>query len=177
MTIPARQILCCELSPCRRYRYQLAIDLLADRPTKRALTVILKNPSRADATRGDPTTGKVEAWARQHSFATVTYLNLFALRSPHPKTINQVAYADAVGGHNDATLTQLLGKVETLVLAWGNPNGIEATRYQQRIGEVLALIAQATTSPLSMIGDLTQLGYPRHGLQWRKEMAIEKLGD
>ena len=173
---PFRHILDCRLSPCQRYRYQLQVALSPEWIDAPTLTVILKNPSTADAQRGDPTTGKVEAWARHHGFAVVTYLNLFALRSPYPKTINSVNYAEAVGDANDQTIQDELGTAQMVVIAWGNPNGIEAARYQQRIAEVTQLL-KPLQNTVSSVGPCTLLGQPRHGLQWRKEMAIKRLGD
>ena len=175
-TPPFRTILDCTLSSCQRYRYRLCVALLpkwSDAPT---LTIILKNPSTADAQRGDPTTGKVEAWARHQGIGVVTYLNLFALRSPYPHAINTVSYAEAVGEQNDRTIHTGLKSTQTVVIAWGNPNGINAIRYQQRISEVTTLL-QHSRKIVQTVGDRTLLGYPRHGLQWRKEMEITRLGD
>ncbi len=110
------------------------------------LTVILKNPSTADAKRGDPTTGKVEAWARQHGYDIVTYLNLFALRSPYPKVLNTVSFQDAIGAENDRILQSELAAAQTIIIAWGNPNGIYPNRYQQRIAEVNRLLSHSQKS-------------------------------
>ncbi len=192
-----RTILRCEPANPTRYRYLLQVAVTSQpTPDDRSLTVILKNPSIADATRGDPTTGKVEAWARQHGISIVTYLNLFALRSPYPRTINQHSYHEAVGPENDAVLNKALNDAShdgrrwtiddafvstvhrllsnLLVIAWGNPNGIDPVRYQQRISEVRVLIERAGM-PVHNVGELTKLGYPRHGLQWRVGMSFEKL--
>jgi hypothetical protein len=137
------------------------------------LTVILKNPSTAGAARSDPTVGKVEAWARGHGFGVVTYVNLFALRSPYPGALNGVSYEDAVGLHNDMTLARALAEPGTVVAAWGNPNGIDPARYRRRVDEVWALLAAHLSTPLYTVGPLTQQGYPRHGLQWRVGMELQ----
>ena len=176
MPTRSRQILECNLSPCLRYRYLLRVSLCPDQPTSQTLTLILKNPSTADATRGDPTTGKVEAWARQHGYGIVTYLNLFALRSPHPKVLNTVSFQDAIGAENDRILQSELAAAQTIIIAWGNPNGIDPIRYQQRIAEVNRLLSHSQKS-IHTVGKYTLLGYPRHGLQWRKEMEIGRLSD
>lgn len=173
---PFRRILECRFSSCLRYRYLLQVALSPEWNHFPAITVILKNPSTADAQRGDPTTGKVEAWARHHGYAIVTYLNLFALRSPYPKVINSVDYAEAVGAANDQTIQDELCYAQKIVIAWGNPNGIKATRYQQRVAEVTKLLQHAQKIA-HIVGSNTLLGYPRHGLQWRKEMGIMRLGD
>lgn len=162
-----RQVTTCLLDATRRYRYLLQVQL-GDGP---ALAVIQKNPSRADAMRADPTVGKVEAWARRQGFGTVTYLNLFAYRSPEPELLNGLSYAEAVGMENDVVLRRALRTAEVTVAAWGNPNGINPARYEQRIAEVLTL---CTTDGyvLQTVGTRTQLGYPRHGLHWNGPLPL-----
>jgi hypothetical protein len=160
---------CCS-SPSGHYRFLLRV-FLSPLPG-RSLTVILKNPSLADATRADPTVGKVEAWARRHGFYAVTYVNLFAFRSPHPHALNSLDYDDAVGLENDAFLHHALAATDVLVVGWGNPNGIHRDRYEQRITEVCALLRAANAAP-HRVGPPTRAGYPRHGLIWRDEMALE----
>ena len=176
MPTRSRQILECRLSTCLRYRYLLRVSLCPEQPSAQTLTLILKNPSTADANRGDPTTGKVEAWARQHGYGIVTYLNLFALRSPYPKVLNTVSFQDAIGAENDLILQSELADAQTIIIAWGNPNGIDPNRYQQRIAEVNRLLSHSQKS-IHAVGKYTLLGYPRHGLQWRKEMEIGRLSD
>ena len=175
MPTRSRQILECRLSPCLCYRYLLRVSLCPEQPTAQTLTLILKNPSTADANRGDPTTGKVEAWARQHGYGIVTYLNLFALRSPYPKALNAVSFQDATGAENDRILQSELTSPNHHH-AWGNPSGIDPIRYQQRIAEVNKLLSHSQKS-IHTVGKYTLLGYPRHGLQWRKEMEIGRLSD
>jgi hypothetical protein len=163
-----RHVLRCEPAQPTQYRYLLSVQLGAGR----ALTVILKNPSQADATRRDPTVGKVEAWARRQGFGTVTYLNLFAYRSPYPAALNALAYAEAVGPDNDATLQRALAMAQVVVAGWGNPNGIDPARYQQRIDEVWRLLCQHWPHPIGHIGSLTQAGHPRHGLHWQGTLPL-----
>lgn len=163
-----RRVLHCEPAQPTHYRYQLVVQVGAGP----ALTVILKNPSRADATRRDPTVGKVEAWAWQHGFGTVIYLNLFAYRSPYPATLNQCSYREAVGPDNDVLIQRSLATAHVLVAGWGNPNGIDPARYQQRIGEVLGLLRQQWRQPIGIIGALTKAGHPRHGLQWQGTASL-----
>jgi hypothetical protein len=168
-----RQVLVCQPAQSQQCRYLLRVALGAGRQ----LTVILKNPSMADATRRDPTVGKVEKWARHGGFGIVTYINLFAYRSPHPRTLNALTYAAAVGADNDRIIRQALTTADVVVAAWGNPNGIARARYARRIDEVLALaersMADAAGEPcLHAVGALTHLGYPRHGLTWQTGMVL-----
>ncbi|HMN28821.1 MAG TPA: DUF1643 domain-containing protein [Caldilineaceae bacterium] len=163
-----RQVVECQPALPGRYRYRLRVRL-GDGP---ALAIILKNPSLADGERLDPTVGKVEAWARRNGFGAVSYLNLFAYRSPYPAALEAVDYATAVGPENDAALLSAHQQADLVVVAWGNPNGIAVTRYACRIKEVLALLTNGAERPLFQVGDRTQAGYPRHGLHWNGEVSL-----
>ncbi len=173
-----RRVLKCLADPHERYRYCLCVEISPVAASSCPhLTVIQKNPSTADATRRDPTVGKVEAWARRQGFARVTYLNLFAWRSPHPHRLNALPYADAVGAGNDAVIWQTVEEVAdeagVIAVGWGNPNGLEATRYGRRIDEVTALLGGRV---LHCVGPLTQRGHPRHGLHWNGDLPLVRWG-
>lgn len=133
------------------------------------LTAILKNPSTASATRSDPTIGKVEAWARRNGFASIAVVNLFALRATRPAALNACPYDHAVGPYNDAHIHAAVATADAVVLGWGDPNGLDYTRYDRRIADVLRLLAGR---PLARIGPLTRRGYPRHGLLWNTDCVL-----
>jgi hypothetical protein len=165
---PQRRVISCTPALPRQYRYRLTV-WIGEGP---ALTVVLKNPSLADSTRRDPTVGKVEAWARRNGFGLVTYLNLFAYRSPQPAMLNGVRYGEAVGPANDETLAESCAVADLLVAAWGNPNGIDRLRYAQRVAEVQALIRRITARPWHVVGGWTAAGHPRHGLHWNGDSRL-----
>ena len=174
-----RRVIECLADPLEHYRYRLCVEL-APRDTQPGahLVVILKNPSAADATRRDPTVGKVEAWARRQGFARVTYLNLFAWRSPHPHRLNALPYAQAVGAENDGVILQTVEEVAT-------ENGLDARRQGERSpwagatptgwrrhatgGASTALLRRQA---LHRVGPLTQQGQPRHGLHWNGNLPL-----
>ncbi len=175
---PFRQVIRCLPAssdhPQHRYRTLLTVQLTpepapASLEDPRHLAVLLKNPSRADANRMDPTVGKVEAWARRQGFVRVSYVNLFALRSPHPAALNRPRYLEAVGPGNDQAILAAGEEAGVMVVAWGNPNGVAPSRYARRIREVLRLLEGL---PLFHVGPLTRQGHPRHGLHWQAEMAL-----
>lgn len=166
MTQPSRLRVRCIPEVYEAYRYLLEVDL---QPAGSRLAVILKNPSTASATRSDPTIGKVEAWARRQGFASLAYVNLFALRSTKPAPLNDYEYAHIVGPHNDRYILEAVQTADTVVAAWGNSNGIEAARYERRIAEVLLLLDRV---PLKVVGPRTRQGQPRHGLLWNYEPQL-----
>lgn len=173
MSAVVRQIVSCWPDKPDRYRYQLEVRL-SPGP---ALTVILKNPSLADSERLDPTVGKVEAWARRNGWGAVRYVNLFAYRSPQPTALHTLSYDAAVGPENDAALLAAIQSADVLVAAWGNPNGIEPTRYKRRIDEVRRLVQTASDLPLHIVGNCTLAGFPRHGLHWNGDVRLQVWGE
>lgn len=170
LAVPLRQVVDCQPSSPDRYRYYLRVRLGAGP----ALTVIQKNPSLADHTRRDPTVGKVEVWARRHGYGLVTYVNLFAYRSPHPVALNATAYSEAVGPENDTWITASIQPDCLLIAAWGNPNGLDPLRYARRIAEVLALLKSLTSRPIHVVGGWTKAGHPRHGLHWNGVASLRE---
>lgn len=151
------------------YRYWLELHLATRGPR---LAVILKNPSTATAEKSDPTVGKVSAWARRRGFGQLLIVNLFAFRATQPTALNQQSPARSIGPNNDEFLREAARWADTLVAAWGNPNGIEPERYAHRVGQVGVLLdGQA----LWRVGPLTALGQPRHGLWWNDRLALAPL--
>ena len=148
-----------------RYRYFLEVRIAEEQA--RMLTVILKNPSTASAERSDPTVGKVEAWARRNRFDLIRYVNLFALRSPYPEELNGHSYRVMVGRDNDAWITRSLEGADVVLVAWGNPNGVDPGKYERRIAEVSRLLERVRVRSL---GSPTRLGHPRHGLMWNGKL-------
>ncbi len=104
---PFREVRRCIPARYGRYRYLLDIAL-AEAPGPR-LAVVLKNPSTASAERSDPTIGKAEAWARRRGFASLSVVNLFAWRSPHPENLNALSYRKIVGPENDRHILAAAG--------------------------------------------------------------------
>lgn len=52
-----------------------------------AVTWIMLNPSRADALKDDPTIKRVLNFSRRWGYSRVWVVNLYSLRSPHPRDI------------------------------------------------------------------------------------------
>jgi hypothetical protein len=89
------------------------------------------NPSTADASVDDPTirrcTGFSEAWG----FDSLTVVNLFAFRSPHPEDLAKVD--DPVGPVNDLAIREAVFGASRVVVAWG----AVGASYCDRIGKVI----------------------------------------
>ena len=109
-------------SPCRRYRYTLFRDLGMQGPQ---LTVVMLNPSTADAVKDDPTIRRVIGFARNAGCGSVQVLNLFAIRATDPREM--LAADDPVGPENDEHLARELrmakGDGRFVLAAWGAHGG------------------------------------------------------
>jgi len=103
------------VSPCHRHCYSLWRVWDAALPR---LLVIGLNPSTADATVNDPTIRRCLGFAKSWGYGTVVVTNLFALRSPYPKTLR--AASDPVGPEADAWIGRLVAETELCLVAWGN---------------------------------------------------------
>ncbi len=85
------------------------------------------------------------------------------VRATHPQALNAYPYEVIVGPENDRHIREVAARADVVALGWGNPNGLALDRYTRRIAEVRDLL---TPWPLHVVGPLTRLGHPRHGLLW-----------
>jgi len=81
-------------------------------------------------------------------------VNLFAYRSPTPKTLSSIS--DPVGAENDRYLRACQERAQALILAWGNSGAL-----QNRHLQVLSLLTGS--QPLYCPG-ITKRGHPYHPL-------------
>lgn len=95
---------------------------------------VMLNPSTADAERDDPTIRRCSGFATAWGFAELRVVNLFALRSTDPRSLE--AAADPIGPDNDCVLRQELAASEFVVAAWGNKGAL-----RRRSSSVRAMIA------------------------------------
>jgi hypothetical protein len=149
-------------SPCRRYRYTLFRDLGMRGPT---LTVVMLNPSTADAVKDDPTIRRVIGYAQAWGNGALQVLNLFAFRATDPREM--MTAADPVGPDNDEHLTRelLLAKSDQrfVLAAWGTHGG-----HRSRDFHVLHKLVDGVE--WRCLGR-THHGYPRHPLYTPKSQS------
>lgn len=109
-------------SPCQRYRYTLFRDLGMQGPQ---LTVVMLNPSTADAVKDDPTIRRVIGFAKSTGAGSLQVLNLFAIRATDPRAM--LAADDPVGPQNDDHLARELKMAKDegrfVLAAWGAHGG------------------------------------------------------
>ena len=127
-----------------KYRYRLSIPF-ADEPSRtKTLTVILKNPSSADAMRADKTVQNVEkvVYKSFTDVGRIEVLNLFALRGTYPKDIMEayVAGINIIGKENNSAFAQALMNSHYIVIAWGGASPIRSSLYDARVDDVMNMI-------------------------------------
>jgi hypothetical protein len=138
-------------SPCGQYRYSL---WRAWEGGQSAILWIMLNPSRADHLgNNDPTIERCERRSVAWGFQRMEVVNLFALRSPHPKALREAH--DPVGPLNDAGIVEGADRAAMILCAWGAHGALRG-----RAGEVRALL---TGKSLHCLG-MTLAGEPAHPL-------------
>jgi hypothetical protein len=145
-----------QFDPTGRYRYALWREWNASRPR---LTVVMLNPSTADAERDDPTIRRCVQFAQGWGYGSLEVVNLFAYRATCPAGLQQVP--DPVGDDNDRALLGAAERAAMLLVAWGNWGQLYG-----RDRTVLALLA--ATRPLYCLG-INHSGQPRHPLYLRAD--------
>ena len=70
-----------DFSLCRTWRYTLVRRWDDDLPS---LLCVLLNPSTADEYQDDPTNTRCIRWCMRFGYGSLTFCNLFALRTPYP---------------------------------------------------------------------------------------------
>jgi hypothetical protein len=131
---------------------------------KPRLGFVMLNPSRADATRNDPTIRRCIGFGQDWGFGAVEIVNLFAYRTPQPQRLRQIA--DPIGCDNDKYLIQASRRSRFLVLAWGNWGSL--INRGQAVRNLLA------TSDCRCFG-FTRFGQPRHPLYLPKSSKLERV--
>jgi hypothetical protein len=126
-----------------------------DASLPRALWILL-NPSMADERIDDPTLRRCTAFSASWRFGGLEMVNLFALRTPHPRNLYRAA--DPMGAANDRHIIAADRRATRIILAWGAHGG-----RRQRDQTVITMLAAHTTLAPRCLG-VTQSGSPRHPL-------------
>jgi hypothetical protein len=144
------------LSSCGLYRYRLE----RSGPGHGQTTVIMVNPSTADAERDDATIRKLKGFGERYQWGSIVVGNLFAYRATDVREL--ATAADPVGPENDLHLMDMLREADRLVVAWG-PVAKLPKRLRARWRRVMELVHMVSRHPLS-IGAPAKDGHPCHPL-------------
>lgn len=143
-----------------RYRYQLGRRW---RPAGPEVAFVMLNPSRADAVCDDPTLRACIQFAQRWGYASLSVVNLFGYRTPHPTTLAKTV--DPVGPENDGYLLKAVVAAQQVVLAWGNWGSL-----QGRDRTILTLLRPHQTK-LSCL-QINRSGQPRHPLYISRDQPL-----
>lgn len=141
------------ISECGKYRYSLERHWGSG---DRIVAFIGLNPSVADAKIDDPTIRRCINFAKSWGYDGLIMLNLFAYRSTNPKNLLDKETHYIFGPENEATLRQLLPKVDAVICAWGSHKTVGSLTPK-------LLLKQFGAEHFKCLG-LTKSGAPRHPL-------------
>ena len=160
------------LSTDGKYRYFLTRWWDPNRPI---VLFIMLNPSKADATRNDPTIRMVIEFSKIWGFGSLGVLNLFAARASDFRDLNKIS--DPVGPENRDHIMREVRQFHSLgahlVCAWGANGG-----WMEQSETVLGWIEKFCSSewvvePLSTsVLGFTKGGHPRHPLYLPKTTPL-----
>ena len=122
------------ISDCGTYRYNLTRPI-ADRGWK--VSVIMVNPSTADAVDNDATIRKLIGFGNRLGWQSFTVVNLFAYRATDVNALK--AASDPIGPINDGCILSAMLESDLTVVAWGASGKLPPRlRDRWRIIEALA---------------------------------------
>lgn len=147
------------ISPCGKYRYRLERRWPEGAELYGQTTVIMVNPSTADAENNDATIRKLLGFGGGR-WANIVVGNLFAYRATDVRELAQVP--DPIGPENDEHLRQMIGEAFRLIFAWG-PTTKLPKRIRDRWKDIYIMADQQGKVPLS-IGAPAKDGHPCHPL-------------
>ena len=152
--------------PTGTYRYHLYRSW--DRNLPLACWVML-NPSTADATSDDPTICRVVGFSRDWGHGSVSVVNLFALRTPHPRDLRTARRP--VGPRNDDILVRETVASDIVIVAWGNDGHLHnPSTGIPRSREVQGLLHDVGVTTMCL--GRTARGEPRHPLYMAGASAL-----
>lgn len=134
--------------PTPIYRYLLSMRYKdAEKKRTKTATIILKNPSSADALMADKTIATAEKAIHIHfkDVGVLNVLNLFAIRGTDASDVGKRykahGYNNILGARNNQTFQMVLSETDYIICAWGGANGIPIDAYDKRIAEVKTMLA------------------------------------
>jgi hypothetical protein len=148
----------CVFSPDRSHRYTLIHRWDELLNPDHGIAWICLNPSTADENQLDPTLRRIRDFSATWGYSFFVMLNLFAWRATQPADMKRTA--DPIGPDNDRLIAHWSGKVDRVMLGWGE-HGAHLGRDQQ----VLAYLDRSKTFCL----ERNASGQPKHPLYVSKK--------
>ena len=147
------------LSDCGTYRYTLRRTLPGSAVGR--LAWVMLNPSKADASKDDPTIRKVRGFTERAGYGVFYVVNLFAFRATKPAVLRAMVRDRglffAEGPENRDAISAVVQACDAVVCAWG------AEPYAEARGHVAIGFLRTLGKPLLCLGTAKN-GAPLHPL-------------
>ncbi|MCF8714523.1 DUF1643 domain-containing protein [Joostella atrarenae] len=157
------------------------LDLEIDKNKSDGITVILKNPSRADETISDKTVFNVsnyiyrnrEKYSVLENVGNITILNLMPNYLTDSSGLKEFKET-IIDQENIRTLNEYCGKNKNVIIAWGNhPSGLY---YEyEKLKEETKKILTKNNNQVFYVDKMTNAGNPKHGQVWGYENQLKKV--
>ncbi|MEO1791525.1 MAG: DUF1643 domain-containing protein [Cyanobacteria bacterium J06629_19] len=143
------------------YRYQLGRRWQVEGAE---VAFVMLNPSRADASVDDPTLRACIQFAQRWHYASLSVVNLFGYRTPHPSELKKAE--NPIGADNDHYVLEAVNAADKVVLAWGNEGGL--------LGRDRAILTQLSAHQRKLhCLQLNLSGHPRHPLYIPRSTVLQ----
>lgn len=149
------------ISPCSRYRYQLARSWPG---TGGTVCFVMLNPSTADANLDDPTIRRCIGFVQRLGGAKLLVVNLYAYRSTDPKMLAE--QQDPEGEDNQHWIDLAVRDSQTVIAGWGVLKPPLPQSIRRRIERL-----RARADKIWCLGK-TKDGHPRHPLYVKADQPL-----
>tara|TARA_R110002072_G_C7733028_1_gene515920 strand:+ start:118 stop:678 length:561 start_codon:yes stop_codon:yes gene_type:complete len=157
------------------------LNLKIDENKTDGITVILKNPSRADKNISDKTVFNVsnyihrnrEKYSEFKNVGEITILNLMPNYMTESSGLKEFKET-IIDQENIRTLNEFCAKNEKVIIAWGNhPSGLynEYEELKKSTKEILT----KNKNQVFFVDRMTNAGNPKHGQVWGYENELKKV--
>ena len=156
------------------------LNLKIDKTKKERITVILKNPSRADKTISDKTVFNVsnyiyrnrKKYSEFENIGQITILNLMPNYMTDSKRLKEFKET-IIDQDNFRTIKKYCKKDKKVIIAWGNhPSGLK--QEYAELKKLATKILVENNNQVFFVKRLTKAGNPTHGQVWGYENPLKK---
>jgi len=160
-------------------RYWLNLEIDQNKTEK--ITVILKNPSRADKLISDKTVYNVsnyiyrnrEKYSELENIGEITILNLMPNYMTESSGLKEFKET-IIDQENIQTLKEFCGKSKKVIIAWGNhPSGLY-NEYEKLKTETKKILIE-NKNQVFFVDRMTNSGNPKHGQVWGYKNELRKV--
>lgn len=157
-----------EKTDTKRYWLKLKFD----ESKKETITIILKNPSRADKTVSDKTVYNVSSYIYKNRYkypefkdvGSIIILNLIPLYQTYSDLLEPLKN-DIIDPENLNTIKRITSESSNVIIAWGNhPRGL-FKEYEELKNNVADILSKNNNRVL-YVDKLSKANNPKHGQVW-----------